>query len=262
MLNRTVKPFYTSRYEICYEQNYCTRHLPKLQQIWKEIPEVTTLCREFQELSWYPIVHICIHHLRTPPDQAVHETPSQKKNRKNKESSHSWPTALLAVVSNKAGDRSLLNSMKKQGLWIFSWILKIEVTYYLIFLCLSFQPVKCFSHNHCRSNKDSVNVIPPSMSSQRSCKDTVFISSGIAHILSKLQRTPSLVVLLTHVKDQWPSRGTWKSSRCGSLVVWWDLSNPSARGYTWVMTIPRINTSWGMNGSRTALQKRNLRISE
>lgn len=100
-----------------------------------------------------PIVHIYMHHLRTPADQAVHETSSQKKDRENKESSsHSWPAALLAVVS-RASHKSLLNSMKKQGLWIFSWILKIEVTYYLIFLCLNFQPVKCFSHNHCASNK-------------------------------------------------------------------------------------------------------------
>lgn len=156
MLNRTFKPFYASRCEICHEQNYCTRYLPKLQRIWEKTSRGHTLPVESARSSAdIPIVHIYMHHLRTPPDQAVHENPSQKKDRENKESSsHSWPTALLAVVS-KASDRSLLNSMKKQGqgLWIFSWILKIEVTYYLIFLCLNFQPVKCFSHKHCMSNK-------------------------------------------------------------------------------------------------------------
>lgn len=34
-----------------------------------------------------PIVHICMHHLRTPADQDVHEASMQKKNREKRKAS-------------------------------------------------------------------------------------------------------------------------------------------------------------------------------
>ena len=46
------------------------------------------------------------------------------------------------------------------------------------------------------------------------------------------------------------------SSRSGPAWTSWGSTRPSARSWTWVGTIPGVNTGWGMKGLKIALRRR------
>ena len=69
-------------------------------------------------------------------------------------------------------------------------------------------------------------------------------TEGLSAPSASLEMTPSWVVQSTCLRDGMPSRGTWTSSRNGSVWTSWSSRRPSAESCTRVRAAPDINTGW------------------
>lgn len=118
MLNRSVKPFYIPRPEICHEQSYCSRHLPKLQQVWKKPPQFT---HSLQRVAGAQLISPLFTSACSIPELlltrlCMRSHPRRKMGRARKDTLTAGPLTALLAVASKTGDSYLLNSMRKQGL--------------------------------------------------------------------------------------------------------------------------------------------------